>query len=176
MRYKVAIKKCMARLILPMSASAVVTWNTLLNVIFSSNTLLLMLTSEVKSLTIHYLENISFTCWWNLSRIIRSELHKILSFSKKQSKTKQNMLMTSKYVSIFKIVSMLVNVFNKCLGKLDNSCFKCHWLHFCSKSYFDGLWGQRFELKHTNDTQFWWNVLWPWPWRSFHCLCKMKMH
>ena len=41
---------------------------------------LLMLTLEVKSLSIHYLISIWTTCWWNLNEIVWSKIYKILSF------------------------------------------------------------------------------------------------
>ena len=36
---------------------------------------LLMLTLEVLSLSIHYLVNVWTTCWWNLNKIVWSELY-----------------------------------------------------------------------------------------------------
>ena len=41
---------------------------------------LLMLTLEVKSLSIHYLISIWTTSWWNLNKIVWSEIYKMLSF------------------------------------------------------------------------------------------------
>ena len=41
---------------------------------------LLMLTSEVLGLPIHYFISIWVTCWWNLNKVEWSKLYKILSF------------------------------------------------------------------------------------------------
>ena len=46
--------------------------------LFAASLSLLMLTLEVKSLSIYYLISIWTTCWWNLNKIIWAKLHEIL--------------------------------------------------------------------------------------------------
>ena len=77
---------------LPMSAFATVAWKSYngkftAKIVFSLGyfTLpLLMLTLEVCSFSIHYLPSIWTTCWWNLNKIVWSELYKIWSFFAKK--------------------------------------------------------------------------------------------
>ena len=45
---------------------------------------LLMQALKVKSVFIHYLIRIWITCWWNLNKIVWSDLHKILRFMTKK--------------------------------------------------------------------------------------------
>ena len=75
---------------LSMSALETVTWKSF-NGKFAENKILigfplLMLTSEVGSLSIHYLIRIWTTCCWNLNIIVLSELRITLSFLTKNGK------------------------------------------------------------------------------------------
>ena len=74
---------------LPMSALATVYGKWTAKIDFSIGiyhvyvrpyTILLMLTLEVWSLSVHYLISIWTTCWWNLNKIVWSKLYRILSF------------------------------------------------------------------------------------------------